>query len=856
MFPRRAVPLALALGVLSAGATSLSAQRGDRAGETMRPPPATWNIPPAPALSPEEALKALKVAPGFRAELVAAEPLVFEPVAMVFGPDGRLWVAEMRGYMPNVDGEGEDAPIGSIVVLEDTDGDGRMDKRTVFLDQLVLPRALALVGDGLLVGEPPNLWFCRDTDGDGVSDQKTRVADNYGPIANPELAANGLLWALDNWIYNVNHSFRLRYEGGGKFRSEPTIQRGQWGVAQDDTGRLYYNHNTSPLHADLVPAEYLARNKNLAAAGANVPIATTNLRLWPGRVTPGVNRGYRILRADGTLPAVTAACAPLIYRGGRFPAEFSGNAFICEPAAHLVKRLVLDEPAGDTKARNAYDGAEFITSTDERFRPVNLSNGPDGALYVLDLYRGLIQHRIYVTSYLRQQVEARGLGRPTGRGRIYRIVPDGTAPSAPKPNLARMDSADLVRTLSHANGWWRDTAQRLLVERREGQAFASLRKLAADPKTSPLGGLHALWTLEGCGELDRATTLTALGDGDPRVQAAAIRLAERWLAAPGDKGIIERVIALVGANPPTDPIAWPVRLQLALSLSANRSKAGEVALQSLVRTAGAQAYLADAAVSGLGGREVEFIEALIRSPGAGARAIALAVSAVLKSGQAARIERVLGWLDGGQLSVEARRALLAGVDHFIPRTPEGAMRNAALPAESAPLTKLAKNDDALGREASALLNALTWPGKPGVHVAAPAAALTAEETARFEKGRTQFAALCAACHQPEGQGTPNVAPPLVGSRWVLGDDRVLARIILNGKSEGTLVMPPLKATLDDEAIAAVLTFARGSWGNRERPISPATVAEARQATGTRAEPWTSAELEELLQVLPGRRRSF
>ncbi|HUR59176.1 MAG TPA: c-type cytochrome [Opitutaceae bacterium] len=845
---RRLLSFGLVLGFLP-----LLAQRGDRPGEVMQPPPATWKIPPAPALAPEDALKTLKLAPGFRAELVAAEPLVHEPVTIAFGPDGRLWVAEMRGYMPNVDGQGEDAPVGSIAVLEDTDGDGRMDKRTVFLDRLVLPRAIALVDGGVLVGEPPNLWFCRDTDGDGVCDEKTRVADNYGPTNNPELAANGLLWALDNWIYNANHGLRLRYEGGGKFRSESGPQRGQWGIAQDDVGRLYYNHNTSPLHGDLVPAEYLARNRNLTAAGANVILATTNLRLWPSRVTPGVNRGYRILRADGTLPAVTAACGPVIYRGARFPAEFSGNAFFCEPAANLVKRVILDERDGDVKARNAYENAEFLASTDERFRPVNLANGPDGALYVVDLYRGLIQHRIYVTSYLRQQVEARALDQPTGLGRIYRIVPAGGAAANvnAKPNLARATVAELVRTLSHANGWWRDTAQRLLVERRAQDAAAALRTLALDAKAAPLGRLHALWTLEGRAELDRSTVLSALDDADPRVQAAAIRLAEPFLGKETNDAIAQRLLALARTG-----TTAPVRLQLALSLGAMRSPAGDNALQQLARTAGAQAYLADAAVSGLADREVEFIDALAKSPGDGSKVIALATSAVLKSGQSSRIDRVLHLLNEESAAADARRAVLAGVDAFIPRTPEGAMRTGTLPAEPKALTTLAKRDDSLGRETAELMKGLSWPGKPGTRAATPAAALTAEETARFEAGRTQFASLCAACHQPTGLGTPGVAPALVGSRWVLGDDRVLARIVLNGKSEGPLIMPPLHAALNDEAIAAVLTFVRGSWGNRDRPVTPATVAEARRGSATRAEPWTSAELENLLQELPARRRSF
>src|SRR5688572_7831312 len=178
------------------------AQNGDVSGE-VQAPPSHLQIPPAPVLTVDDAIKTIKVAPGYRVEIVAADPLVGDPVAATYGPDGRLWVVEMRGFMPNPDGKGEDAKVGMISVLADTNHDGRMDKRTVFLDGLVLPRALALVGDGLLVAEPPHLWFCRDTNGDGKADEKTEVASDYGTPANPEHSSNGLYRALDNWIYSA-----------------------------------------------------------------------------------------------------------------------------------------------------------------------------------------------------------------------------------------------------------------------------------------------------------------------------------------------------------------------------------------------------------------------------------------------------------------------------------------------------------------------------------------------------------------------------------------------------------------------------------------------------------------------------
>ncbi|HEX9784693.1 MAG TPA: hypothetical protein VGA56_18450, partial [Opitutaceae bacterium] len=472
---------------------SVFAQQGDRPGEVQKPLPEHIQVPPSPVLIAVEALETIQVVFGFRIEIVAVDLFLHASVAMAFGSDGRIWVVEMDGFMPNPDGVGEDARVGSIAVLEDTDGDGRMDKRTTFLGGLVLPRALALVDDGVLVAEPPHLWFCRDTNGDGVADEKTEVDSNYGGTSNPEHTANGLLWALDNWIYNANLTARYRYEGRGQFTREITITRGQWGISQDDTGRLFYNSNSDPLRADLVPAEYFRRNPFLSApSGANVRVAPADLRIWPGRPTPGVNRGYHSLNEEGKITQVTAACAPVVYRGALFPDEIYGDAFICEPAGNLVKRIALTERDGELIGRNAYEGTEFITSTDERFRPVNLVTGPDGALYVVDMYRGIIQHRIYLTSFLRQQVEERGLSEGLGMGRIYRVVPEGATPPKARFNLSRESTAQLVSRLQADNNWWCDTVQRLLVERRDPVAVLLLRKLACSRESPLLGRLHTL----------------------------------------------------------------------------------------------------------------------------------------------------------------------------------------------------------------------------------------------------------------------------------------------------------------------------------------------------------------------------
>ena len=847
----RLFPLTLLLAV------SLHAQSGDKRGEEQPPLPEHIKVPPAPILRPDDEAATFKLAPGFRAELIAADPLVGDPIAMQFGPDGRLWVLEMRGYMPNVDGAGEREPLGIVAVLADSDGDGRYDQRKVFADKLIMPRAISLVGDGLLVAEPPQLWFLRDTNGDGVADEKTEVANDYGNVNNPEHSANGLLWAMDNWIYSANYTARFRWQGAGKFAREATVTRGQWGIAQDDVGRLHYNSNSDPLRFDAIPSAYLRRNPSFTAAGANVQLVPGSLRIWPSRVTPGVNRGYRTLNPEGKLASMTAASGPVVYRGALFPQEFYGDAFVPEPSANLIKRIKLTPKDGTVAGANAYDGTEFMTSTDERFRPVNLYNGPDGALYVVDFYRGIIQHRIYITSFLRKQIEERGLAEGRGLGRIWRIVPEG-APRANFRNvaLARGSTDELVRQLGDRNGWVRDTAQRLLVEQRDPAAAAKLRAAAIDSTRPPLARLHALWTLDGLGgdALDRATLLGAFADKDPRVAAAAVRLTERFLK--GDKGDAELPAALAAlVKSRTEP---EIRLQLALSLSEAKTPAADAALRDLVIAAGQQPLLADAVVSGLAGRENAFIESLVQQSEASARSgdvLRFATSAALKSGNPGRIERVLGIIGADVTPEWARVPMLAGVRHFLPKSPDGRPFPGALPVEPTPLIALAaKKGSPAAPIATQLLSQLKWPGKPGAETSS-APPLSAADEKRFEQGKAQFAALCAACHQPNGQGLAGLAPPLIYSKWVIGDPRILARIVLNGKTQENLVMPPWKAALDDENIASVLTFIRRSWGHDADPVSPAVVAEARKDTAARDEPFTEADLQELAQALgPPRRR--
>jgi mono/diheme cytochrome c family protein/glucose/arabinose dehydrogenase len=717
------------------------AQQGDKKGEAQLDRVPRELIPPAPALTPAQALKTFKLAPGFRIELVAGEPLVESPVAMTFDADGRIWVVEMRGFMPNPDGTGEAEIPGRVAVLEDTDGDGRADKKTIFLDHLAMPRAIAMAGEGVLVGEPPHLWYCRDTNGDDVCDQKTEVAHDYGDPKNPEHTANGLVRDLDNWYYNLYHTYRYRL-AGGKWERQPIGNRAQWGLTQDHFGRLYFTSNSDQLRGDMIPAHYAGTQPGLKLPGLNVQVAHDQT-VWPGRVNPGVNRGYQpgTLRDDGTLARFTAACGTEIYRGHLFPPEFVGNAFVCEPAGNLVRRNVLTEKDGLVTARNPYEKSEFLTSTDERFRPVNLRTGPDGALYVVDMYHGILQHRIYVTTYLRKQIEDRGLDKPLFQGRIYRILPKTKRPDRP-PRLAQAQPAALVRFLSHPNGWVRDTAQRLLVERGGDSAVNDLRAVARGEGLL-LARLHALWTLGGLDGLDAETIARALSDPEPKIRVVGVRLAESFLKiltdTPEVKRVRSQVLALVH-----DPEA-EVRMQLALSL-------------------GAVAF----------GPNIKDALASLREEKSNADVRKLAA-----------------------FSLAARE----------PKPQETA---AAQPK-----------------------------GRP----------LTPEEQSRFEKGRGVYEATCIACHQPHGLGQEGLAPPLVGSDWVKGSPHRLARIVLFGlrgpikvKGETFELDMPSLAVLDDDQIAAVLTYVRRQWGHSFEPVVTETVKKAREQTADRVDAWTAEEL--------------
>ena len=884
--------------VLAAGVVTLRGVQQPGSGRQW--PPAVEPISArAPVLAPAEALRTFAMPAGYRLELVASEPLIQDPIAIDWDPAGRLWAIELPGYMRDIKASGEYEPIGRIVVLEDTNGDGVMNRRTVFADGLIQPLAMKVLEQGVLVGEPPNIWLMRDTNGDLRSDRKDLVTAAYGRReTNVEVNANALLWGLDNRIHmsGTGADMVLRYVDR-TFQAQRSLARGQWGATGDDAGRIYRNHNESVLHVDLVPTPYFARNPSLLRTRGSHealqdPAGNIN-DVWPAHQTPGTNRAYQqgILRADGTLAAYTAACAPTVYRGDRLPGDLHGNVFVAEPTANVVSRFIVADDGTTLRARKAYQRAEFLSSTDERFRPVYLSNAPDGTLYVVDIYRGIIQHHAYITEYLRDQIASRALEQPIGLGRIYRVVHNSTVRD--RTTLpAKAPSSQLVGLLSHPSGWWRDTAQRLLVERGDqsvAPALTTLVETAPDWRTR----VHALWTLDGLNSVTTATVAKALADPSRDVRVAAARVSERWLGEK-DHPLQSRVVALA------EDQDWAVRQQAVASMGALPPGVRERSIAAVLERRALDPIIADVALSGLRGTEATVLTMLLQPEtertAVREAAITVVAATIARSGQeSAVIELFQRTADSARPDWQ-RAALLRGAEVALagapmPGTPAPVRPASSAPApcptcpggragpggayafarpadwpsatgrsnapvlrltrEPKPLTDLAAANGDLSARAAALLGRVTWPGKAG-DAGAPRP-LTAAEQQQFDRGREVYRNICAGCHQPDGRGLDRLAPSLVGSPFALAPAEIPIRILMNGKEGPTGLMPPAGGALDDEQIASVLTYVRREWGQTADPVDATAVMAVRVASAGRTRPWTGAELAALPGGRGGRR---
>jgi mono/diheme cytochrome c family protein/glucose/arabinose dehydrogenase len=804
------------------------------------------DLPPSPGPLPvEESIKDFKLPPGLKIECVASEPLVEDPVAVQWDGNGRMWVVEMRDYMPDAYGHHEDQPIGRVSILEDTTGNGHYDKKTIFLDNIVMPRTVSLVGDGALIGIPPKLIYCTSSKHDDHCDTQTVLIPDYAATGNVEHQANGNVWMMDNWLYNAKSATRLHYDGHGKFTTDITAFRGQWGISQDDFGRIFYNYNADGLRGDLIPSEYLGRNAHYhAPSGVNVQISTDQ-HVYPARKNL-TNRSYRPSEVgpNGKLRVYTSACAPMVYRATLLPKEYYGNVFIAEPAGELVRRDQLTEKDGIVSGHDVHGETDFLASTDERSRPVSLYTGPEGAIYVVDMYHGIIQHNTYVTPFLRRQSIARGLDKGLHYGRIYRIVPDDFK-QPPQPHFQNAPDEELVSLLSDSNGWKRDTAQRLLVERGLDKAdTAAVKPLKAllTKGENPLGRLHALWTLDGLKALDQKTVLAALKDTDPHVRAAALRNCDALLRSKTAGDVFPSVLALAGD---TDPA---VRLQYVLTVGPFAD--ADDSMVKILESECANPYVRDGIITGLGGREESILQRLLsdtnfsaEKPGRAAVVSALSQCIFADSKRQEQIHWLLEAITKESTGSWQQIALVDGIIN--PKQMKGAppLKPVRMNGEPPVLAAILKLDDAkLKPRLPKLDHLIVWEGKPGVVLPPPAPPLTADQMKLWQSGKILYQTTCGACHQPTGLGHEGLAPPLVGSDWVEGSPQRVVRIVLkvNGATF-SLEMPPLKV-LNDDQIASLITYVRREWDHEASPIDAELVKSVRKELEGREAPFTMKEL--------------
>ncbi|HEY1602944.1 MAG TPA: PVC-type heme-binding CxxCH protein [Pirellulales bacterium] len=520
-------------------------------------------LKPVPAREPAEALKSFETIPGFRMDLLAHEPDVVDPVAAAFDEQGRLFVTEMRDY-PYRPQQG-DKPTGRVRMLVDTDGDGHFDQSYTYADELLWPTGVVPWRQGVFVAAAPNIYYFKDTDGDGQADVRRIVYSGFG-TQNEQGSVNNLAWGLDGKIYATTskNGGQIRAEddpaaepvaiSGRDFCFDPENMRielttggGQFGNAFDDWGNRFLCDQADPSMQVMLPNRYLARNPLLAVPSAVNDLTPGAVQIF--RISP--LEGWRIVRSTRRLAlgersanstglshdVLDGVAGLVIYRGDAYPPQYRGNLIVGDGQTNLIHRRRL-EPDGVTfRSLRADDNTEFVRSNDIWFRPVNSLNAPDGCVYVTDMAREVIE-----SVHVPWDVVTRINLRSQGRGRIYRITPDGfTTPAQPQLNSA--STADLVAALAHRGGWWRDTAQRLLRERQDKAAVEPLRQMASE-NSFELARLHALYTLDQLGALTNDDLRVALADTSSGVREHAVRLAESRLTEAADlRALVVRLAA-------------------------------------------------------------------------------------------------------------------------------------------------------------------------------------------------------------------------------------------------------------------------------------------------------------------------
>src|SRR5437588_362682 len=562
------------------------------------------------AKSKEASLHSIKVRSGFEVELVAAEPLVQSPIYMAWGPDGKLWVVEMGDYPLGLDGKGK--PGGRVKYLEDTNGDGKYVKATVFLDNLSYPTSVMPWGKGVIVTAAPEIFYAESSTGKGPADIRKPLFTGFHP-GNPQHRVNGLVWGLDNWIYCANG------DSGGRARSVKTGQtldiRGrdfrirpdeglidaqagqtQFGRCRDDWGNWFGCNNSNPMYHYVLADQYIRRNPYVAAPDPRINVS----------MTPGAARVYPVSR---TVPRFndldaanhfTSACSVIVYRDDLFGPNFIGTSFVSDPVHNLVHREIMLPDGLIFSSHRGIDEqqSEFFASTDNWTRPTTIKVGPDGALWVADMYRQVIEHPEWIPKDWQKRINLRA---GEDKGRIYRIFPTGKRPRA-IPRLDARDRAGLVAALDSPSGWQRDMAQQLLIERRDPAAIILLEEKVTK-SDRPLRRLQALCTLDGLAALTPRLLGQALHDAHPGVRRHAVRLCETRLAKHRELGI--------ALAPLKDDRDVQVRLQLAYTLGAWDNAAAVAELAALAIQDAGDRYLTAAVMSSVNRKNLDSFLAVV-----------------------------------------------------------------------------------------------------------------------------------------------------------------------------------------------------------------------------------------------------
>ena len=490
--------------------------------------------PPVVALSPGEQAKQFWLPAGYRMEPILSEPLIEDPAQIAFDGNGRMFVVELRGYFQTPEGIDLIPPEGRISVHEDRDNDGSYERHAVFVDKMVFPRFVLPFGANSILTMETNadeVWRYTDTNGDGTADKKELFATNFGRAGNMESQQASLFWAMDNWLYSTVNAFRLRWTPNGLLKEPTGPNSSQWGVTQDNDGKVWFQGGASGMVGYFqFPVHY----GNFAAPDQFEP--DLNI-VWGAPILIGdIQAGLPGTRMpDGSLIYATAAAGNEVYRGDRLPQDMIGDYFHGEEVARIVRRLRPVKTEGLTQLRNVYPRSEFIRSLDPLFRPADITTGPDGTMYIADMYRGMIEGAEWARegTYLRAKIKQYQLDRIVRHGRIWRLTYDGIPRDKTQPRMLTQTPAQLVAHLSHPNGWWRDTAQQLLVQKQDKSVAPALRTIVRSSKNL-LARFHALWTLEGLGALDAALTREALADAEPRMRIQAVRASETLYKA-GDR---------------------------------------------------------------------------------------------------------------------------------------------------------------------------------------------------------------------------------------------------------------------------------------------------------------------------------